>query len=183
MGPRTVKAQQLCDIDCEKSKKNDGSAINEHYKFIPIVNGNLTSTSDATYDGKNFHIYSLTTKETTNAGLFGTVSNNLAVTDCRVCWKDSEKQVKDTDGDSNADSYVYAVSGTNAGGLVGSVASGGNVTIKNSFAAPTVMGTTNAVGLVGSASGTVTIQNSYADCYLNTGTGTDAKAAGGVEMK
>lgn len=161
VGIGTVKAEQLCDIDCTASRDNEGNTLDANYKFIPIVNNKLTS-----YNGQGKHIYNLSTITTANAGLFGTVDLNLAIDNCRVCWKDADTGKLVTDAPKAID---YKVSGsTNAGGLIGSV-SGGNITITNSFAATTVKGTTNAGGLIGSVSGSaaVTIENSYADCYLN----------------
>lgn len=152
-GGGIVKARQLCDIGCRGEEPAPG-----RYEFIPIENANLTS-----YDGGGKHICNLYAEDGDAVGLFGEVSSDLTVTDCRVCWNKPEALV--------GGNYIYAVSGKNAGGLIGSVTSG-TVTISNSFAAATVKGTGTAGGLVGSVkSGAVLkIENSYADCYLQAGT-------------
>ena len=145
------KAEQLCDIDC-------GKYLGTDYAFAPIVNDGLTS-----YNGRNRHIISLATVTGVDAaGLFGTVSSDLEIRDTRVCWKESDQLV-------SGGNYRYAVRGTNAGGLIGSVTQG-EVIIQNSYAATTVQGASNAGGLVGAVSGgSLSIRNSYADCYLNAG--------------
>lgn len=57
--------------------------------------------------------------------------------------------------------FVYVVKGTNAGGLAGRAS--GTVTVTKSFAAATIEGK-NAGGLIGS--GSASLEKSYADCYL-----------------
>lgn len=164
VGTGIAGAEQAADIECGEYKDNRGTVLDPAYRFIPITNEKLSS-----YDGRNKQIRNLSTKTgSIAAGLFGTVSTDLAVQNTRVCWTRPEELV-------NGGGIVYAVGGTNAGGLIGSI-TGGTVKIENSFAATTVQGAA-AGGLVGSAvSGCdLTIENSYADCCLSGTT-----AAGGL---
>ena len=163
VGDGITKAEQTADIDCRGAEEPPDT----RYEFIPIENTNLTSYIGK-YSGKdgdvNTHINNLYVKQgVAAAGLFGKVTSGLEITDCRVCWTRPKALVGGTD-------YVYAVSGTNAGGLIGAV-TGGTVKIENSFAATTVQGdgkSGKSGGLVGTQTGgTLTIKNSYADCYLS----------------
>lgn len=164
VGTGIAGAEQAADIECGEYKDNRGTVLDPAYRFIPITNEKLSS-----YDGRNKQIRNLSTKTgSIAAGLFGTVSTDLTVQNTRVCWTRSEELV-------NGGGIVYAVGGTNAGGLIGSI-TGGTVKIENSFAATTVQGAA-AGGLVGSAASgcDLTIENSYADCCLSGTT-----AAGGL---
>lgn len=100
------------------------------------------------------------------------------LTNCWVYWDNTVGMTK-TD---------YKVIAGVAGGLVGAVIEGG--TIKTSFAATLVKGTSHAGGLVGylpspTTASEVEIETSYADCYLKVGplTGDTAYAGGLVGAK
>ncbi len=97
-----------------------------------------------------------------------TTSGTLKVTGCKVYLDSSEGDVSTAKADDNGN-MKHWISGSNyVGGLIGHVQN--TVTIENSLAA-TVAGKTttdNTGGLVGyvASSGSVTINKSYADCYL-----------------
>lgn len=162
-----TEAKQRNDIDCRGAEAADA-----RYEFIPIENPNLHEYSGKNGDD-NYHIDNLYIKRgVTDAGLFGKVASDLTITDCRVRWTRPEALVDGGD-------YAYAVSGENAGGLIGSVTGDPDeydfikVSIINSFAATTVKGADYAGGLVGSCvtSYDLSIENSYADCYLASAAG------------
>lgn len=114
--------------------------------------------------------------------LVGYAEDDVTIDDCRVYWEADEDvpSLKDKLGtDAEGDEYHYQITGTNAGGLVGRVGQG-NCTITGSLAATLVEGTSCAGGLIGRFEGDsytskkLTVQSSYADCYLTGG----ARAAG-----
>lgn len=92
---------------------------------------------------------------------------------CRVYWDDLSLVNGWND---------HKIIGGTAGGLVGTMGGGGTIT--NSFAATLIDGKTYAGGLIGSLpaeDNTVTIKESYADCYLQAGnSGTAWSSAGGL---
>ena len=96
-------------------------------------------------------------------GLAGTVSGNVTVTGCGVYLdrkKDDLNKKKETD---------IWLDGDVTGGLVGHVENGAEVVIDRSFAATVLQGKTAAGGLIGSVAdriARVSIEGSYADCYL-----------------
>lgn len=109
--------------------------------------------------------------------LVGYAEDNVTIDDCRVYWEADEDvpSLKDKLGtDAEGDEYHYQITGTNAGGLVGYVGQG-NCTITGSLAATLVEGTSCAGGLIGRFEGDsytskkLTVQASYADCYLEGG--------------
>lgn len=117
-------------------------------------------------------------------GLLGRMEQNTVIDGCRVYWEvtDNVTNIKDRLRDGNG-KLRYQVSGATAGGLVGAIRKDG--TIRNSFAATLVKGSSYAGGLVGNLadpesgeSSTVTVGKSYADCYLQAGMTVHSYAGG-----
>ncbi len=153
--------------------------------FFPITNAALTD-----YDGGRWTIAGLNAASDGGAGLFGAVNDlrvhDLTLTGAKAGGADAGAlagriggaariencRVYLTGGDLDGarTKAIFWIDGTQAaGGLVGAVESGASLHITDSFAATGVVG--NAAyacggGLVGSASGTVEIASSYADCWV-----------------
>ncbi len=79
VGAGITKAEQLTDIECGKYKNNQGEVLDPNYNFIPIANGALTS-----YDGKTKTISRLYVSCSGDAGLFGLVTNKIAIQRVRL---------------------------------------------------------------------------------------------------
>lgn len=175
-----------------KTEAEDGwKVLYDGMTFKPIENKNLTSY-DSTYQSMSnaaaYHpvIYDLTAAvESGDAGLFaafegdlknirlagatitgsgsvgglvGKLSGQTTIEGCWVYLSSARNHAADkTEKDLWLD-------GTVTGGLVGNAGSG-TLMIKNSFAATVLNGTEAAGGLIGK-SGSVTIEHSYADCYV-----------------
>lgn len=99
-------------------------------------------------------------------------------TDCQVYWEPEKGQTNLrsllTNGSAEG-SYKYVIQGAFAGGLAGELSGvpNDNSSIERSFSATNIRGTSVAGGLVG-RSKNLTVENSYADCYLT------GKAAAGL---
>lgn len=125
---------------------------------VTLVNANISSTSAAA------------------GALVGRATGDLKLANCRVYLADSDLSSMKA---ASADKIPSRVTGTHAGGLVGvyensstgNTQANGTLIIENSFAATTISGTTAAAGgLVGHAAGAVSVNQSYADCYLTAPT-------------
>lgn len=102
------------------------------------------------------------------AGALAGVATNTTFTNCWVYWEgEALEALKVSIPESGLKDNHYQITGTNAGGLVGELNGG---MIKGCLAATLVKGTNTAGGLVGLAEDTVTVERSYADCYLTAGT-------------
>lgn len=120
---------------------------------VTLVNANIGSSTSAA------------------GALVGRATGNLTLENCRVYLADSDLSGMKA---ASADKIPSRITGTHAGGLVGvyensstgSTQANGTLIIENSFAATTINSTTAAGGLVGHAAGTVSVSQSYADCYL-----------------
>lgn len=170
-------AVQIADITCT-----------EGYNFRPIENTALNS-----YNGRDYEIRELRIKDTSGAsGLFGHISgktlSNITLVNasvsgngytgalvgiadgvnlehCRVYWESDSAagtNLRELLGDSERGIQHKITSNSVVGGLAGSMQ---NSTIRNSFAATTLSGTT-AGGLVGYSDGNLSIESSYGDNYL-----------------
>ncbi len=124
------------------------------------------------------HAVNATVTAQNEAGGMAGKTEGTNLTNCWVYW-DNTAGMKQTD---------YKVIAGVAGGLVGAVREGGK--IEKSFAATLVKGTSHVGGLVGylpspTATSTVEITISYADCYLKVGplAGNTAYAGGLVGAK
>lgn len=107
-----------------------------------------------------------------SAGALAGVAVNAGYENCHVFWSLREGDLGSGGaGDlrsvlgSNEENagYQYRIAGYYAGGLAGQLYGG---SVDGCLAATTVDGQTAGGGLFGSASGTVTVEGSYADCYL-----------------
>ena len=186
-------AVQEQDVEFKTEAEDGWKVLYDGMTFKPIENENLTSY-DSTYQSMSnaaaYHpvIYDLTAAvESGDAGLFaafkgdlknirlagatitgsgnvgglvGKLSGQTTIEGCWVYLSSARNHAADkTEKDLWLD-------GTVTGGLVGNAGSG-TLTIKNSFAATVLNGKEAAGGLIGK-SGSVTIEHSYADCYVYT---------------
>ena len=186
-------AVQEQDVEFKTEAEDGWKVLYDDMTFKPIENKNLTSY-DSTYQSMSnaaaYHpvIYDLTAAvESGDAGLFaafkgelknirlagatitgsgnvgglvGKLSGQTTIEGCWVYLSSARNHAADkTEKDLWLDGAV-------TGGLVGNAGSG-TLTIKNSFAATVLNGKEAAGGLIGK-SGSVTIEHSYADCYVYT---------------
>ena len=186
-------AVQEQDVEFKTEAEDGWKVLYDDMTFKPIENENLTSY-DSTYQSMSnaaaYHpvIYDLTAAVASgDAGLFaafegdlknirlagatitgsgnvgglvGKLSGQTTIEGCWVYLSSARNHAADkTEKDLWLD-------GTVTGGLVGNAGSG-TLMIKNSFAATVLNGTEAAGGLIGK-SGSVTIEHSYADCYVYT---------------
>ena len=184
-------AVQEQDVEFKTEAEDGWKVLYDGMTFKPIENKNLTSY-DSTYQSMSnaaaYHpvIYDLTAAvESGDAGLFaafegdlknirlagatitgsgnvgglvGKLSGQTTIEGCWVYLSSARNHAADkTEKDLWLDGAV-------TGGLVGNAGSG-TLMIKNSFAATVLNGTEAAGGLIGK-SGSVTIEHSYADCYV-----------------
>ena len=184
-------AVQEQDVEFKTEAEDGWKVLYDGMTFKPIENKNLTSY-DSTYQSMSnaaaYHpvIYDLTAAvENGDAGLFaafkgdlknirlagatitgsgsvgglvGKLSGQTMIEGCWVYLSSARNHAADkTEKDLWLDGAV-------TGGLVGNAGSD-TLTIKNSFAATVLNGTEGAGGLIGK-SGSVTIEHSYADCYV-----------------
>ncbi len=169
------------------------SPADDTYNFQPINNPDLTSydgqekeirwlhidTDDyaaglfADFGGDHLtdiHLMNADVSGNTFVGaLCGEVKDGVTIDGCQVYWKaeNAEQPNLRTElGEADKTTYAlngsYKLTGDTVGGLVGSAE---DVTINNSFAATTVSGDIVG-GLVGQGNNKLTIERSYADCYL-----------------
>lgn len=186
-------AVQEQDVEFKTEAEDGWKVLYDDMTFKPIENKNLTSY-DSTYRSMSnaaaYHpvIYDLTAAvENGDAGLFaafegdlknirlagatitgsgnvgglvGKLSGQTTIEGCWVYLSSARNHAADkTEKDLWLDGAV-------TGGLVGNAGSG-TLAIKNSFAATVLNGKEAAGGLIGK-SGIVTIEHSYADCYVYT---------------
>lgn len=184
-------AVQEQDVEFKTEAEDGWKVLYNDMTFKPIENENLTSY-DSTYQSMSnaaaYHpvIYDLTAAvDKGDAGLFaafkgdlknirlagatitgsenvgglvGKLSGQTTIEGCWVYLSSARNHAADkTEKDLWLDGAV-------TGGLVGNAGSG-KLTIENSFAATVLNGTEAAGGLIGN-SGSVTIEHSYADCYV-----------------
>jgi len=119
-----------------------------------------TGTEDTPAKLSNIILTGVVASGTSRAAtLIGKVSGHVDVKDCWTYLAENKGEVKDVD-DKRIDAPVCA-------GLIGEVVENATASIDNSFAS-TIIGEAGATvgGLVGINKGTLSIENSYADCYL-----------------
>lgn len=186
-------AVQEQDVEFKTEAEDGWKVLYDDMTFKPIENENLTSY-DSTYQSMSnaaaYHpvIYDLTAAvESGDAGLFaafkgdlknirlagatitgsgsvgGLVGNLNGQTTIEGCWVYLSSARNHAADKTEKDLWL---DGAVTGGLVGNAGSG-TLTIKNSFAATVLNGKEAAGGLIGK-SGSVTIEHSYADCYVYT---------------
>lgn len=95
-------------------------------------------------------------------GLVGKLSGETTIDGCQVYLKNVKD--KNVPGDEIFTKHTR-IDGAVSGGLIGD-AEFSALTIQNSLAATVIRGETAAGGLVGDGCGELTIDHSYADCYL-----------------
>ena len=186
-------AVQEQDVEFKTEAEDGWKVLYDDMTFKPIENENLTSY-DSTYQSMSnaaaYHpvIYDLTAAvESGDAGLFaafkgelknirlagatitgsgsvgGLVGNLNGQTTIEGCWVYLSSARNHAADKTEKDLWF---DGAVTGGLVGNAGSG-TLMIKNSFAATVLNGKEAAGGLIGK-SGSVTIEHSYADCYVYT---------------
>lgn len=184
-------AVQEQDVEFKTEAEDGWKVLYDDMTFKPIENENLTSY-DSTYQSMSnaaaYHpvIYDLTAAvESDDAGLFaafkgelknirlagatitgsgnvgGLVGKLIGQTTIEGCWVYLSSARNHAADKTEKDLWL---DGAVTGGLVGNAGSG-TLAIKNSFAATVLNGTEAAGGLIGK-SGSVTIEHSYADCYV-----------------
>lgn len=195
-----TKAEQKRSIDFSNTDEYmwANTAVYGSQYFAPVTNTQLKS-----FDGKGFYIKHLTAAPASgDAGMFNTFSGSaitgVRLIDTRITapsGMNAGAVAGSTAADVNiSDIRVYLdspsgpaasntwISGANAGGLIGKAS--GAVTINNSFAATVINAVSYAGGLVGYAGSSLAAGHSYADCYLSapTGVGGIAGAAGSISL-
>ena len=188
--PAITAAVQERDIQFKSDESDSWGVLYPKRNFVPLVNSKIKS-----YRSKIGSycpvIYDLTvdTTDTTDAGLFQTFGGelkNIRLANARIIGDGNVgglvgklndkteidgcqvylKNVKDENvpGDEIFTKHTR-IDGAVSGGLVGDTDFSA-LTIKNSLAATVIQGKTAAGGLVGDGRTGLTIDHSYADCYL-----------------
>ena len=188
--PAITAAMQERDIQFKSDENDSWGVLYPKRNFVPLVNSKIKS-----YRSKIGSycpvIYDLTvdTTDTTDAGLFQTFGGelkNIRLANARIIGDGNVgglvgklndkteidgcqvylKNVKDENvpGDEIFTKHTR-IDGAVSGGLVGDTDFSA-LTIKNSLAATVIQGKTAAGGLVGDGRMGLTIDHSYADCYL-----------------
>ena len=188
--PAITAAVQERDIQFKSDESDSWGVLYPKRNFVPLVNSKIKS-----YRSKIGSycpvIYDLTvdTTDTTDAGLFQTFGGelkNIRLANARIIGDGNVgglvgklndkteidgcqvylKNVKDENvpGDEIFTKHTR-IDGAVSGGLVGDTDFSA-LTIKNSLAATVIQGKTAAGGLVGDGRMGLTIDHSYADCYL-----------------
>ena len=185
--PVITAAMQERDIQFKSDESDSWGVLYPKRNFVPLVNPKINS-----YHSKIGSycpvIYDLTvdTTDTTDAGLFKTFAGELknirlagaqikgsgtvgglvgklngetTIDGCQVYLSRAKGQLNEKKED-----YIW-IDGAVSGGLIGD-AEFSALTIKNSLAATVIQGKTAAGGLVGDGRMGLTIDRSYADCYL-----------------
>lgn len=183
--PVITAAVQERDIQFKSDESDSWGELYPQLNFVPLVNSKINSyhsgigsycpviydltvntTGDAglfeTFAGelKNIRLAGAQIKGSGNVGgLVGTLSDKTTIDGCQVYLSRAKGQLNEkTEKDIWIDGAV-------SGGLIGD-AGNNNLTIKNSLAATVIRGETAAGGLVGDGCMGLTIDRSYADCYL-----------------
>lgn len=147
------------DGDAGLFKTFGGEGFTDTLKNIRLVDAKITGTG-------------------TVGGLVGKLTGKTEIDGCQVYLKNVKGGIAKEDIFTNH----TRIGGTVAGGLVGST-EGNILTIRDSLAATVIRGETAAGGLIGDGGGNLTMDHSYADCYLYSDpdtTETDAGYAGGL---
>ena len=144
---------EICDLPIEAKKSTDAGVDSGDAGLFETFAGEL----------KNIRLAGAQIKGSGNVGgLVGKLSGETTIDGCQVYLKNVKD--KNIPGDEIFTKHTRIV-GKVAGGLVGST-EGKTLTIQKSLAATVIRGETAAGGLVGDGCGELTIDHSYADCYL-----------------
>ena len=144
---------EICDLPIEAKKSTDAGRDSGDAGLFKTFSGEL----------KNIRLANARIIGDGNVGgLVGKLDGTTTIDGCQVYLKN----VKDENvpGDEIFTKHTR-IDGAVSGGLVGS-ASGKTLTVKNSLAATVIRGKDSAGGLIGDGGGYLTIDRSYADCYL-----------------
>lgn len=202
--PTITAAVQERDIQFKSDESDSWGVLYPTQNFVPLVNPKInsyhskigsycpviydltvdtTDTTDAglfqTFAGelKNIRLAGAQIKGSGNVGgLVGKLTGETTIDGCQVYLSRAKGQLNEkTEKDIWIDGAV-------SGGLVGDTDFSA-LTIQNSLAATVIQGKTAAGGLVGIGHGGISLDHSYADCYLYSDpdtTETDAGYAGGL---
>lgn len=177
---------QVADIFL--GEDSEWAEVFDNKDFTPIFNGNIQSyTGSYTSNGTKIRtsINGLHTNTNGYAGLFSYTEHDITFTD--VTLKDADIHGSGVAGaliahcggtltisgcqvyntDEQAGTLTYRISGSRAGGFVGTTNA---LIVENSFVATSVKGVDYAGGMVADASGKVDISDSYAAVYLKAQT-------------
>lgn len=205
-------AVQERDIQFKSDESDSWGVLYSKRNFVPLVNPKINSyrSEIGSYCPV---IYDLTINTTGDAGLFQTFAGelkNIRLAGAQIAGKQTVSTgpkrdgnvgglVGKLDGETTIDGcqvylsrakgqlnekteeYIW-IDGAVSGGLIGD-AGNNNLTVKNSLAATVIRGETAAGGLVGIGHGGISLDHSYADCYLYSDpdtTETDAGYASGL---
>ena len=142
-----------------------GAGFTGELKNIRLANAQITGKQTvSTEPNRNGNV----------GGLVGKLNGTTTIDGCQVYLKN----VKDINvpGDEIFTKHTR-IDGAVSGGLIGD-AGNNNLTVENSLAATVIRGQTAAGGLIGNGGGNLTMDHSYADCYLYSDP--DAGYAGGL---
>ena len=193
--PAITAAVQERDIQFKSDESDSWGVLYPKLNFVPLVNSQIKSyrSEIGSYCPV---IYDLTVNTTGDAGLFKTFAGelkNIRLAGAQITGKQTFSTgpkrdgnvgglVGKLDGETTIDGcQVYLsrakgqlnekketdiwIDGAVSGGLIGD-AEFSALTIKNSLAATVIQGKTAAGGLVGIGHGVISLDHSYADCYL-----------------
>ena len=205
--PAITAAVQERDIQFKSDESDSWGVLYPTQNFVPLVNPKInsyhskigsycpviydltvdtTDTTDTTDAGlfqtfagelKNIRLAGAQIKGSGNVGgLVGKLTGETTIDGCQVYLSRAKGQLN---GKTEKDIWI---DGAVSGGLIGD-AEFSALTIQNSLAATVIQGKTAAGGLVGIGHGGISLDHSYADCYLYSDpdtTETDAGYAGGL---
>ena len=210
--PAITAAVQERDIQFKSDESDSWGVLYPKRNFVPLVNSQIKSyhseigsycpviydlTVDVSGDAGLFKTFAgelknirlagaqITGKQTISTGLerdgnvgglVGKLDGETTIDGCQVYLSRAKGQLN---GKKETDIWI---DGAVSGGLVGD-AGNNNLTVENSLAATVIQGKTAAGGLVGIGHGVISLDHSYADCYLYSDsetTETDAGYASGL---
>ena len=193
--PVITAAVQERDIQFKSGENDSWGVLYPKLNFVPLVNSQIKSyhseigsyhpviydltvnvSGDAglfkTFAGKLKNIRlagaQITGKQTVSTeferdgnvgGLVGKLNGETTIDGCQVYLSRAKSQLS-----GKTEEYIW-IDGAVSGGLVGD-AGNNNLTVENSLAATVIQGKTAAGGLVGIGHGVISLDHSYADCYL-----------------
>lgn len=188
IGYEFVPIQNELTSYCGSSAANEGADSVTHFiKGLTVTatsangrNGGLFSTvagqnEDNLWKFKDVRLINAQVKaaeegtgRSLSAGALVGSAFDASFENCWVYWEgEALEELKASISETGLEDNHYQITGSSAGGLVGEL-NGGR--IKDCLAATLVKGTNTAGGLVGLAEDAVTVERSYADCYLTAGT-------------
>ena len=210
--PAITAAVQERDIQFKSDESDSWGVLYPKRNFVPLVNSQINSyhseigsycpviydlTVDVSGDAGLFKTFAgelknirlagaqITGKQTVSTGpkrdgnvggLVGKLDGETTIDGCQVYLSRAKGQLN---GKTEKDIWI---DGAVSGGLIGD-AEFSALTIQNSLAATVIQGKTAAGGLVGIGHGVISLDHSYADCYLYSDpetTETDAGYASGL---